>query len=62
MGIKDWLSGEPSVDSSYEVTVVCTNCNHTVRVRIGHGKSVENWKKKAKCKVCKNIGHWEKSY
>ena len=62
MGIRDWLSGEPSAGSSYEVTVVRTNCNHTVRVRIGHRKTVEGWAKKARCKVCKNIGHWEKSY
>ncbi len=62
MGIKDWLSGTPSIDKSYEVTVRCTNCNHIVRVRIGHKKTVETWAKSARCKVCKTIGHWEKNY
>ena len=62
MGIKEWLKGEPSVGRSYEVTVVCTNCDHTVRVRIGHGNSVEGWAKSAKCKVCKTRGHFQKSY
>jgi len=61
MGLREWLNGEPSVGRSYEVDVVCTNCDHTVTVRIGHGKTVESWAKNAKCKVCKNIGHWEKS-
>jgi hypothetical protein len=62
MGIKNWLSGEPSTDSSYEVTVVCTNCDHTVRVRIGHRKTVGSWGKTARCRVCKTTGHFEKSY
>jgi hypothetical protein len=60
MGFKDWLKGEPSIANSYEVTVVCNNCDHTVRVRIGKGKSVEQWAKNARCRVCKNTGHFEK--
>ena len=62
MGIKDFILGNPSKGKSYEVTVVCTNCNHVATVRISHGKTVEGWGKTAKCKVCKNRGFWQKSY
>lgn len=60
MGIKDWLLGNPSPGRSYEVTVRCMNCDHTVTVRIGHGKSVERWAKDAKCRICKTRGNFQK--
>ena len=55
MGIKGWFLG-----GSYDVTVVCTNCDHTVTVRIGQGKTVESWARSAKCRVCKNRGCFQK--
>lgn len=55
VGIKSWLLG-----GSYEVTVICTNCDHTVRVRIRQGKSVEQWARNARCRVCKNRGSFQK--
>lgn len=62
MGVKDWLMGNPNPKKSYQVNVICTNCDHTVRVRIGNGQSVEGWAKSAKCKVCKTRGHFQKSF
>jgi len=62
MGFKDWIMGNPNPKKSYQVTVMCTNCDHTARVRIGNGHSVEGWAKTAKCKVCKTRGHFQKSY
>ncbi|MGY5149563.1 MAG: hypothetical protein ACW9W3_05820 [Candidatus Nitrosopumilus sp. bin_68KS] len=61
MGIKEWLKGEPNPKKSYEVNVICTNCDHTTRVRIGNGWSVEGWAKTAKCKVCKRKNTFQKT-
>ncbi len=62
MGIKDWIMGNPNPKKSYSVSVTCSNCDHTARVRIGHGWSVEGWAKKSRCKVCKTKGNFQKSY
>ena len=52
--VEEWLTG-----GSYEVTVVCSNCGHTVRVKISQGKTVEHWARNTRCKVCKNRGHFQ---
>ncbi|AFS80665.1 hypothetical protein NKOR_03875 [Candidatus Nitrosopumilus koreensis AR1] len=60
MGLKEWLKGEPDPKKSYQVKVICTNCDRVITVRIGHGWSVEGWSKNAKCANCKRKGSFQK--
>lgn len=55
MGFIDWVIG-----GSYEVTVICTNCNRTIRVQIRKGQSVERWALNRKCKRCKIRNRFQK--
>jgi len=56
MGFKELVFG-----GSYNVSVVCTNCNHNVRVQIRQGKTVELWAANTKCKNCKTRGNFRKA-
>lgn len=56
MGFKELILG-----SSYDVTVVCTNCSRTVRAQIRQGTTVEQWARNMKCKNCKTRGNFQKA-
>lgn len=37
----------------YETKIVCKNCQNEIEVQIPMGTSVKEYRKKAKCNICK---------